>query len=452
MNKDLTVGKPEQVLWKFSLPLFVSVIFQQLYNIADSIIAGKFAGEDALAAVGASYPITMIFMAIALGSNIGCSIVVSRLFGAKDYKNMKTAISTSIIAALILSVVLTLGGIIGSIGMLKLLKTPDNIMKDGALYLRIYIGGFAFVCLYNIATGIFQALGDSQTPLFLLIGSSVGNILLDLLFVAVFHWGVGGVAWATFIAQGIACVFSLYILSRRIKGIKVDGSVPVFSGGMLKQIGYLAIPSILQQSFVSVGNLFIQGLVNSYGSSVIAGYSAAVKLNTIVTMSFTTLGNGVSSFTAQNCGAGKTERVKKGCFAGCVMAIIVTIPFFAAYFFFGSTMINLFMDSDESITAINTGVTFLRIVSPFYAVVAIKLILDGMYRGMGKMGIFMTMTFTDLIVRVILAYIFSPIYGSKGIWMSWPVGWCASLILYLIIILITKIITNARKTKTISGT
>ncbi len=439
MIKDLTIGEPKKVLWKFSLPLFVSVIFQQLYNIADSIIAGKFAGEDALAAVGASYPITMIFMAIALGSNIGCSIVVSQLFGAKDYKHMKTAVFTSIITAFGLSAVLSIAGVIFSPLFLRLLKTPDNIMRDGILYLRIYVGGFIFLYLYNVSTGIFQALGDSQTPLFLLIGSSVGNIVLDIVFVAAFHWGVGGVAWATFIAQGISCVLSYIILIKRLSKIKTDEKAPVFSGAMLRKIAYVAIPSILQQSFVSVGNLFIQGLVNSYGSSVIAGYSAAIKLNTFVTMSYTTLGNGVSSFTAQNRGAGKLERINKGFSAGCLMAAIVTIPFFIAYFFFGSAMINLFMDSDESVTAINTGITFLKIVSPFYLIIGMKLIMDGVARGMEKMGVFMTMTFADLIIRVILAFVLAPHFGSNGIWMSWPVGWAASLILYGFLFLFIKL-------------
>lgn len=430
MIKDLTIGEPKRVLWKFTLPLFISVIFQQLYNIADSVIAGKFAGEDALAAVGASYPITMIFMAIALGSNIGCSIVVSQLFGAKDYTHMKTAVFTSIITALGLSVLLSVAGVILSPLFLKLLKTPDNIMQDGILYLRIYVGGFIFLYLYNVSTGIFQALGDSQTPLFLLIGSSIGNIILDIVFVAVFHWDVGGVAWATFIAQGISCILSYIIMIKRLRQIQSDEKVPVFSGIMLRKIAYVAVPSILQQSFVSVGNLFIQGLVNSFGSSVIAGYSAAIKLNTFVTMSYTTLGNGISSFTAQNRGAGKTERISKGFLAGCLMETIVTIPFFVAYFFFGNAMINLFMDSDESITAISTGITFLKIVSPFYIIIGMKLILDGLARGMEKMGVFMTMTFADLIIRVILAFVLAPHFGENGIWMSWPVGWTASLILY----------------------
>ena len=392
MIQNLTEGQPEKVLWRFSVPMFISVIFQQLYNIADSVIAGKFAGEDALAAVGASYPITMIFMAIAVGSNIGCSVIISQLFGAKEYRKMKTAVSTTLIASVILSVALTVAGLLTTTLMMRAIHTPNNIMADGALYLRIYIDGFAFLFLYNIATGIFTSLGDSKTPLWFLIGSSIGNIVLDLLFVAGFQWGVAGVAWATFIAQGVACVLALVTLQRRIKTVQAEGKAVLFSRKMLGMISRIAIPSILQQSFVSVGNIFIQSLINGYGSSVIAGYSAAIKLNTFTITSFATLANGLSSFTAQNVGAGLTERVKKGFKAGMKLAMCVAVPFFIAFFFAGKAMIQLFM-TEESTTALETGMLFLKIVSPFYFVVAAKLMADGVLRGAGVMRQFMITTF-----------------------------------------------------------
>jgi len=428
MIKDLTAGKPETVLWKFSIPMFISVIFQQIYNIADSIIAGKFAGEDALASVGASYPITMIFMAIAIGSNIGCSVVISNLFGAKKYKDLKTGVSTTLITTFCLSVLLTIFGLAGSAGLMKMINTPDNIFQDGALYLRIYIGGFLFLYIYNVCTGIFSSLGDSMTPLIFLIGSSLGNIVLDLLFVAVFHWGVAGVAWATFIAQGIACVLAFITILKRLEQIPTQGKCPLYSRQMLVKISNIAIPSILQQSFVSIGNIFIQRLINDYGSSVIAGYSAAIKLNTFTITSFTTLGNGLSSFTAQNPGAAKYDRVKKGYRAGIMMVLLVAVPFFIAYFFFGQPMVELFM-SKESSLALETGVLFLKIVSPFYFVICLKLMADGVLRGSGSMKQFMVSTFMDLILRVVLAFIMSPSLGTKGIWLSWPIGWTVSMIL-----------------------
>lgn len=430
MNKDLTQGSPAAVLWRFSIPMFISVIFQQMYNIADSVIAGKFAGEDALAAVGASYPITMIFMAIAVGSNIGCSVVISNLFGAQEYKRMKTAVSTTLLAALALSVFLTAAGLAGTRALMRMVNTPDNIFEDGALYLAIYVGGFTFLFLYNVATGIFTALGDSRTPLYFLIGSSLGNIALDYVFVRYFQWGVAGVAWATFIAQGIACVLAVWAVIVRLQNVPTDGKAPLFSMSMLRRIAVIAIPSILQQSFISVGNIFIQGIVNSYGSSVIAGYSAAVKLNTFALTSFTTLGNGISNFTAQNLGAGKPDRVRQGFRAGAVMTLLAAVPFFVAYFVFGRQMIFLFMTSDSG-KALSTGVEFLRIISPFYFAICVKLMADGVLRGGGAMKEFMVATFSDLILRVILAFVFSAIWQERGIWLSWPLGWVVAAVMSL---------------------
>lgn len=425
MIKDLTTGKPSLVLWNFSIPMLISVMFQQVYNIADSMIAGRFVGEDALAAIGASYPITMIFIAIALGSNVGCSVVISQLFGGKKYREMKTAISTTFIASLGLSIVLTILGLLFCRGLMRVIQTPQNIFADGALYLRIYIGGLAFLFIYNICTGIFTALGDSKTPLYFLIGSSLGNILLDLFFVISLRMGVAGVAWATFLAQGIACVLSVLTLRVRVRAVETDRKPELFSFHMLKKICYVAIPSILQQSFVSIGNMFIQGLINSFGSATIAGYSAAVKLNTFAITSITTLSNGLSGFVAQNMGAQKLERVKSGFKAGLILVEAVACVFFVAYFFFNDTMLGLFMDR-ESTVALAVGREFLKIVTPFYFIVAMKLIIDGLLRGSEAMRYFMIDTFSDLVLRVVLAFMLSGVLDAAGIWMSWPIGWGAA--------------------------
>lgn len=433
MIKDLTVGEPRKILWQFSLPMFVSVIFQQLYNIADSIIVGNFAanGEDALAAVGASYPITMIFMAIAMGCNIGCSVVISQLFGAKRYREMKTTVYTTLISSVVLSIILTAFGLLFCKGMLLAIQTPENIMGDAGVYLSIYIGGFIFLFLYNVVTGIFTSLGDSRTPLYFLIGSSLGNIFMDWVFVAVFHWDVAGVAWATFLCQGAACVLAMITLKKRLKTVVCEGKPDLFSAVMLKKIGMMAVPSILQQSFISIGNIFIQSLINSYGSSVIAGYSAAIKINTFAVTCFSTMGNAVSNFTAQNIGAGENDRVKKGVSAGRLLCFIICIPFFVCCFFRGTDLIQLFM-KENSAEAMQTGVQFLKIVAPFYFVVSIKLTVDGALRGSGAMKYFMIATFGDLILRVVLGYILSVPFETTGIWMSWPVGWSIGTIMSVV--------------------
>lgn len=429
MIKNMTEGAPSRILWAFSMPMLLSVIFQQLYNIVDSVVAGKFVGAAALAAVGASFPITMIFMAIATGANIGASVVISQLFGARKLVKLKTSISTSILAVLVLAVVLTLAGWIFCRPLLGLLNTPEQIFSDSALYLNIYVGGLVFLFLYNICTGVFTALGDSKTPLYFLIASSLGNILLDLVFVICFHMGVGGVAWATFIAQGVSSVFAFTVLMYRLKGLHPEVRYPRFSASMLAKISRIAVPSILQQSFVSVGNLFIQGRVNSFGADVIAGYAAAVKLNTFAITSFTTLGNAISSFTAQNIGAVKYQRIKAGFKVGCIMMLVVALPFVLAFGVFGKQMMSIFV-SPADVAIIQEGKLFLQVLSPFYIIIGVKLIADGVLRGTGCMVQFMVSTFSDLVLRVALAYILSyAMASSLGIWLSWPVGWSIAAVL-----------------------
>lgn len=428
MNKDLTVGKPEKVLWKFCLPLFGSIIFQQLYNIADSLVAGKFVGENALAAVGNSYEITLIFIAFAFGCNIGCSVIVSQFFGAKYYKEMKTAVYTTFISSGVLCVLLMTAGTIACGSLLNLIHTPAEIFSDSKLYLDIYIWGLPFLFFYNIATGIFSALGDSKTPFIFLAVSSTSNILVDILFVSVFQMGVAGVAWATFLCQGISCIFSVIVVFKRLAGIQVKEKAPWFSFDILKKIAVIAIPSILQQSFISVGNIIIQSVINSFGAGVIAGYSAAVKLNNLVITSFTTLGNGISNFTAQNVGAGILSRVKEGFKAGVKMVWMLCIPIVVLYLAAGKVLVNFFMN-EPSAVATGTGVQFLHIITPFYFVVSLKLVSDGILRGAGLMKSFMAGTFTDLILRVVLAEILAGQIGAVGIWCAWPVGWSVAMVL-----------------------
>ena len=432
MNKDLTVGKPESVLCKFCLPLFGSIIFQQLYNIADSFVAGKFIGDNALAAVGNSYEITLIFIAFAFGCNIGCSVLAAQLFGAKRYNDMKTSVYTSLITGAAFCIVLMIAGIVFCDGLLRLIKTPEEVFADSKLYLDIYIYGLPFVFLYNVATGIFSALGDSKTPFIFLACSSLSNIGVDILFVTAFKMGVAGVAWATFLCQGISCVLALAVVFLRFRTIKTEGKIKPFSWRLLKDFSIIAVPSILQQSFISVGNIIIQSVINGFGTAVMAGYSASVKLNNMVITSITMLGNGISNFTAQNLGAAKFDRIKAGFRAGLKLVWALCIPIVLVYEFAGSKLVYIFLDNPTG-AAMDTGVLFLRIVSPFYFVVAAKLVSDGILRGAGLMKKFMIATFTDLILRVALAEVLSrTALGATGIWLSWPIGWTVATVLSIV--------------------
>ena len=431
MNKDLTVGDPAKVLWKFCLPLFGSIIFQQLYNIADSFVAGKFIGENALAAVGNSYEITLIFIAFAFGCNIGCSVIVSQLFGARKLGEMKTAVYTTFISSAVVCAALMLAGTLGCDGLLRLINTPENVFADSKLYLDIYILGLPFVFFYNVATGIFSALGDSKTPFIFLAASSTSNIFMDILFVTAFKMGVAGVAWATFLCQGVSCVLAVLFVLRRLRGVETDEKSALFSFPLFFRIAAIAVPSILQQSFISVGNIVIQGVINSFGSSVMAGYSASVKLNNLVITSLTTLGNGISNFTAQNIGAGKMERVRSGFKAGLKLVWMLCLPIVALYLLGGRMLVNIFMN-EPSEAAMASGVQFLRIVSPFYFVVSCKLVSDGVLRGAGLMKEFMAATFTDLILRVGLAIALSKALGAVGVWCAWPIGWSIAMVMSVI--------------------
>lgn len=432
MNKDLTVGKEEVVLWKFAVFLLGSILFQQMYNIADSLVAGKFISDVALAAVGNSYEITLIYLAFAFGCNIGCSVIVSQFFGAKRMNDLKTAVYTTFISSGILCLVLMLLGFMLGTPLLNLIHTDPQIFDDSLLYLNIYTGGLIFLFFYNIATGIFTALGDSKTPFYFLAVSSTANIFVDILFVKGFHMGVAGVAWATFICQGLSCIFSVIIVVRRVNRIQTDSPIVYFSFPIFKKIALIAIPSILQQSFISIGNIVIQGVINSFGTAATSGYAAAIKLNNLVITSFTTLGNAMSNFTAQNLGADKPHRIKRGFRGGLIMGYIVCVPVVLLYVLAGTFMINLFMKAGGNPEASKIGVQFLTIVSPFYFVAATKLVADGVLRGSGKMNQFMAATFTDLISRVILALILSNMMGTNGIWISWPIGWIIGTILSVV--------------------
>ena len=428
MNKDLTVGKPESVLWKFCLPLFGSIIFQQLYNLADSFVAGKFVGESALAAVGNSYEITLIFIAFAFGCNIGCSVIVSQLFGAKRMADLKTAVYTTLISSGIVCLLLMGLGTLLCTDLLQLINTPEDILPDSKLYLDIYILGLPFVFYYNVATGIFSALGDSKTPFYFLAASSLSNIAVDILFVTAFQMGVAGVAWATFLCQGVSCVLAVVVVFRRFRTIETERKPALFSWVLLKKIAVVAIPSILQQSFISVGNIIIQGVINTFGSSVIAGYSAAVKLNNLVITSFTTLGNGISNYTAQNIGAEKLDRVRQGFKAGVKLVWLLSLPLVALYLLGGGVLLRIFLD-DTTGTAMQVGIQFLRVLAPFYFVISAKLVSDGILRGAGLMKQFMAATFTDLILRVVLAKVLSVPFGTLGIWCAWPIGWSIAAVM-----------------------
>ena len=401
MVKNLTEGKPLKLLFFFALPMVIGNFFQQLYNMVDSMVVGKFVGEDALAAVGSSFPVVFLAVAIAAGLSMGCTVVISQLFGAGQIREMKTTISTALIALGVIGLAIMAAGELAAGPLLKLLGTDADIMADSLTYLRIYFGGAVFLFLYNTLNGIYNALGDSNTPLKFLMVSALTNIGLDLLFVIRFHMGVAGVAWATLIAQGLCAVVSFFVLIKRMKDMEsepaaADKKFAFFEANAARRIARVGVPSMLQQSIVSLSMMFMQGLVNSYGKVFVAGYTAATKIDTLAMMPNMNFSNAMSSYTAQNIGAGKDKRVVQGYKACLLMVLIFSLIITGIIYLFGPQLLSLFLNSGSEGSAMGYGLRYMKTVSVFYVLMGLMFVGNGLLRGAGDMGAFMLSSMSNL--------------------------------------------------------
>lgn len=428
---DLINGKPGRSMFLFALPMIIGNLFQQFYNMADSVIVGNFVGEDALAAVGASYSFTTVFIMVAIGGGIGASVLASQYLGAQKYKEMKTAVYTFLITFGVFSVALALLGFLFNPMILHALKTPENIFDDAVLYLQIYFTGLPFMFMYNILSANFNALGKSNIPLVLLIFSSLLNIVLDLWMVLGLHLGVAGAAIATVIAQGVSSVFSFGILMRLLKGYATEEGekARLFDRTMFINGIKLAIPSIVQQSIVSIGMLLTQSAVNQFGSSAVAGYSAGSRLESLCIVPMIATGNAMSTFTAQNLGAGKEDRVAKGYRAsvriiigfGIILILISQLSYYP--------IVSLFVREAESPVAFSTGTAYFRFVGCFFSFLGFKAVTDGILRGAGDTTVYMIANLINLAIRVSVAQLCSPVFGIQVIWYAVPMGWFANFVI-----------------------
>ena len=420
---NLTTQPPARSLFFFSLPMIIGNLFQQFYNMADSIIVGQLVGESALAAVGASYSFTTVFIMIAIGGGIGASVLTSQYLGAGKHKEMKSSVYTFLITFAVFSILLALIGFWINPTVLKLLKTPPNIMDDAVLYLQIYFVGMPFLFMYNILSANFNALGKSKIPLYLLIFSSILNIIMDLWMVGGLGLGVKGAAIATVIAQGIAAVISFLILMRLLGTYKIEGRVDKFRSDMFVTGVKIAIPSIVQQSIVSIGMLLTQSAVNQFGSSALAGYSAGTRLESICVVPMIATGNAMSTFTAQNLGAGKPERVRKGYRAayGIIISFGVALILISQLFY--KPIVSAFVDEGSSQVAFQTGTDYFRFIGLFFSFLGFKAITDGILRGAGDIKVYMFANLVNLSIRVAVAQLCSPIWGIELIWYAVPMGW-----------------------------
>ena len=424
MLKDdyLVSEKPLKAIICFSLPMMIGNLFQQFYTMADSIIVGRFIGEKALAAVGASYALTAVFISIAIGGGAGASVITSKAFGAKDWEKMLESISTSLIACFILSFLLSVFGIFFSEKILSSLNTPSDVLSDASVYLKIYFLGLPFLFLYNILSSVFNSLGKSKIPLFLLIFSSLLNIVLDILAVAYFDMGVAGAAWATLIAQALSAVLSFMILLK-VLSVYRRGHYSFFTFSIFSAMARIALPSIVQQMTINLGMMLVQSVVNLFGSEILAGYSAAIRVDNIVTVPLSAVGNAMSPYTAQNIGAKKPERIEKGykvsffiiLFFGLITCMILQL--------FSHEIIGLFLGSAGTEGAYSTGEHYLSFLGWFYSILGFAFITGGILRGEGKMGMFLLASILNLSFRVIGSAVFAPLYGVDVVWYVVPVGW-----------------------------
>ena len=428
---DLTEGSPGKSLLVFALPLILGNLFQQFYNMADSMIVGNFVGEDALAAVGASYALTNVFIMIAIGGGNGASVLTSQYLGAKQHGRMKTSISTSLITFLAVSLVLGGVGFAMNGRILEGLNTPENIMGQARLYLGIYFLGLPFLFMYNVLAAIFNAMGDSRTPLYLLIFSSILNVVLDIISVTWLGMGVDGVAIATVMAQGISALISFGILMKKLRGYEQeDGDgFRLYDSSMLKAGTRIAVPSILQQSIVSIGMLLVQSVVNGFGSAALAGYSAGSRIESICVVPMIATGNAVATFTAQNIGAGKMERVKEGYRAsyGIVAGFSVIIAVIVVLL--NGPIITSFLGDGMSREAYGAGTGYLSFIAYFFVFIGMKACTDGVLRGSGDVLVFTIANLVNLTIRVYAAFHFAPIWGVAAVWYAVPMGWIANYVI-----------------------
>lgn len=428
-KQSLLTGMPGRALFLFAVPMIIGNLFQQFYNMADSIIVGRFVGEDALAAVGASYSFTNVFIMIAIGGGIGASVLTSQYLGAGKYTEMKTSIHTFLITFAVLSALLAGFGILCNPQILTMLKTPDNIFADAVLYLQIYFTGLPFMFMYNILAANFNALGKSGIPLALLIFSSLLNIALDLFMVLVLGLGVSGVAIATVIAQGISAAISFCVLLRVLKTYPTTAASGLFDPSMFRTGVRVAIPSIIQQSIVSIGMLLTQSAVNRFGSSTLAGYSAGMRLESLLIVPMIATGNAVSTFTAQNLGAGQIKRIRQGYRSayGIILSFGAVILVVCQLFY--APIISFFVDAESSAVAFETGAAYLRFLGCFISLLGFKAITDGVLRGSGDTTVYMAANLINLTIRVTVAQLGSPIFGIQVIWYAVPMGWAANYLI-----------------------
>jgi len=428
MELDMTKGEPLRIILRFFIPLFIGDLLQQFYSIIDSIIIGKFVGTDAFAAVGSSSAITVFITSILLGLSMGASAIFSQLYGGKQYDELKKTISTALIFLFCVSVLIAIVTSVFLQQIITLYQMPKETTIYAVDYLKYVFIGFVFVGMYNAFAFLLRAFGDSKTPLYFLVASCISNIILDLLFIVVFHMGTAGAAMATLITQAFAAVGCGVYTIKRMQFLNFKRKDLIFSITAFNKVATFSILTALQQSISSFGMMLIQGLVNTFGSTVMAAFAACSKIDSVANAPLQDLGNSFSTYTAQNKGAGEITRIREGFRATSkiILSLSAIISFVA--FVFAPNLITLFINKNAT-EVIAVGVSYLRIVSLFYVLLGFIVMFYGFFRGLGAIKISILMTIVSQGLRVLLAYSFASTLGFSGICWAIVVGWFLSDIL-----------------------
>ncbi len=419
--KDLTAGKEGKLIWQFTVPMLLGNVFQQLYNVVDSIIVGNYIGKEALAAVGASFPFIFTLVSLVIGIAIGSTIVISQYFGAKDMGKVRQAIDTLFIIMFFASIVVSVVGITISEPVFRLTRLPEDILPYAEDYFDVYMLGAVFFFGFNSISAVLRGLGDSRTPLYFLIISTVLNVILDLVFVLYFHWGVKGVAMATVISQAAAFIISIFYLNRYHPIINLSWRKLEYDRAIMVRSVRIGFPVGFQQAFVALSMLAMYWLVNRFGTNTTAAYSVVFRIDSFASMPAMNFAMALSTFVGQNLGARKPERVRHGLMATFRMTALFSLVITFLCMLFGAEIMRLFT-KDPAV--INIGVRYLIIVSGFYIIFSTMFVVGGVMRGAGDTFIPMLITFFALwVVRIPAGYFMSEAWGLNGLWWAIPIAW-----------------------------
>ena len=424
MQKNLTQGPITKTLVFFALPMIGGNMLQQLYNIADTLIVGRFIGSGALAAVGSSYTLMTFLTSILLGLCMGSGAVFSIRYGEGDMEKLHESLGASFVLILAVAAVLNLAVFLLIDPIMYLLQVPEEIYAMMREYLWVIFWGILATFLYNYFACLLRAVGNSVAPLIFLAVSSVMNIVLDLWFVLGFHWGVAGAAFATVLSQYVSGIGLAVYTYWKTPEFRIQPRYLKPKPAMLKEIGQFSFLTSVQQSVMNLGILMVQGLVNSFGTVIMAAFAAAVKIDSFAYMPAQEFGNAFSTFVAQNYGAGKSGRIRKGIKKAVLMSVGFCLVISLLVFIFARPLMTIFVDPSET-EILAAGVEYLRIEGAFYCGIGCLFLLYGLYRAIKRPGMSMVLTIFSLGTRVVLAYALSAIdfIGVTGIWWSVPIGW-----------------------------